>query len=222
MNRLFRSNSSASSRSSSASSGLATIPTEDINEINYEEHAIQDLNTPLNNWPISKIIPKVPTKQIYKTSFVSSTFNTDLQVTTKEQTYAISKHYEKCSLFNKEMIRQHKLRGHNFVHIGLVQVGIQPLTREGLDSSVLLQLRDARHKNMTNSILGIVESSLANGPIHFDCYHNLKISLHDPHILKILTLGIQTSGAINDMLEGSHTLALIYRIYYKCSKTNSS
>ena len=118
------------------------------------------------------------------------------------------------------MIRQHKLRGHNFVHIGLVQVGIQPLTREGLDSSVLLQLRDARHKNMNNSILGIVESSLANGPIHFDCYPNLKISLHDPHILKILTLGIQTSGAINDMLEGSHTLALIYRIYYKCSKTN--
>ena len=47
MSRLFRSNSSISTRSSSASTGLASIPAENVNEINTEEHEIQDLDIPL-------------------------------------------------------------------------------------------------------------------------------------------------------------------------------
>ncbi|KAI5325211.1 hypothetical protein L3X38_034285 [Prunus dulcis] len=40
----------------------------------------------------------------------------------------------------------------------------------------------------------MIESSLFNGPIHFDCYPNFTVSLSDPHILKSLTLHIKTSG----------------------------
>ncbi|KAI8560192.1 hypothetical protein RHMOL_Rhmol04G0236700 [Rhododendron molle] len=49
---------------------------------------------------------------------------------------------------------------------------------------------------------------------------HLERGLKDKNILKALTLNIQTAGAITNMLEGSHPLALIYRIYYKCMKTN--
>jgi hypothetical protein len=84
--------------------------------------------------------------------------------------------------------------------------------------SVLLCLRDARHNDYNTSILGMVESSLHRGPIHFDCFPDFTISLSDPQILKALTLNIKTAGY--DMLEGSQPLALIYRFYYKCMKTN--
>ncbi|KAI8571991.1 hypothetical protein RHMOL_Rhmol01G0164100 [Rhododendron molle] len=49
---------------------------------------------------------------------------------------------------------------------------------------------------------------------------HLDRGLKDKNILKALTLNIQTAGAITNMLEGIHPLALIYRIYYKCMKTN--
>ena len=65
-----------------------------------------------------------------------------------------------------------------------------------------------------------MESSLHNGPIHFNCFPYFTLSLNDPHLLKALTLNIKTAGEITQMIEGSQALALIYRIYYKCMKTN--
>ena len=64
----------------------------------------------------------------------------------------------------------------------------------------------------------MIESSLYNGPIHFDCFPYLTISLSDPHMLKALTLNIKTSGY--QVLEGTQSLALIYRVYYKVTGTN--
>ena len=68
------------------------------------------------------------------------------------------------------------------------------------------------------SMLGVVESSFHNGPINFDCFLDFTLGLSDPHILKALTLNIKTSKY--EMLEESQPLALIYRIYYECIKTN--
>ncbi|KAI8547516.1 hypothetical protein RHMOL_Rhmol07G0201800 [Rhododendron molle] len=102
----------------------------------------------------------------------------------------------------------------------LIQVVIKPLSRTGLNSSVLLSLRDSRFTVYSDSFLGLMESSLRNCPIYFNCYPDLPLSLKDKNILKALTLNIQTAGAITNMLEGSHPLALIYCIYYKCMKTN--
>ena len=41
-----------------------------------------------------------------------------------------------------------------------------------------------------------------------------------PHILKSLTLDSQTSREFTNMLEGSYSITLIYRIYYICMKIN--
>ncbi|KAI8563903.1 hypothetical protein RHMOL_Rhmol03G0145600 [Rhododendron molle] len=140
---MFRCNSSASS-----SSHLTSIP--DI--VNQEEQEYQDLNiSDFHNWNI----PKIPVKEIYRSSFLSDSFRTDQIAKTVEQVYAITKQEERCSLLSKESVKRHLDRG-----------------------------------------------------------------LKDKNILKALTLNIQTAGAITNMLKGSHALALIYRIYYKCMKTN--
>ena len=65
-----------------------------------------------------------------------------------------------------------------------------------------------------------MESSLHNGPIHFNCFPDFTLSLNDPHLLKALTLNIKTAGEITQMIEGSQPLALIYRIHYKTMKTD--
>jgi hypothetical protein len=104
------------------------------------------------------------------------------------------------------------------LHIGYVQVAVKPLTRLGINASVLLCLRDARFMEFHTSILGMMQSSQFNGPIHFDTFPNLTLALSDVNIVKALTLNVLTSGF--DMLEGGRLLAIIYRIYYKLLKTN--
>jgi hypothetical protein len=50
-------------------------------------------------------------------------------------------------------------------------------------------------------LLGMVESSLYQGPIYFNCYLNFAISLN------------------YNMLKGVQPLVIVYRIYYKLMKT---
>ena len=88
MSRLFRSNSSVRSRTS-----LSIIP--DI--VNEEEHEFQELTLDLGNWNI----PKVSIKEIYKSSFLQSSFKVDMKVKIVEQVYALTKEHEKYSLLNK-------------------------------------------------------------------------------------------------------------------------
>ena len=74
-------------------------------------------------------------------------------------------------------------------------------------------LRDARFKNFKDSILGMIPTSLYDGPVYFSCYIDLTLALDDPNIIKALTLNIASSGY--HMEEGSKPFALIYRIYYR-------
>ena len=99
------------------------------------------------------------------------------------------------------------------MHIGLVQVAVKPLTRKGVNAFVLMCLRDARFKDFRTSILGMITSSLFDGPIYFNCYPDITLTLDDPNIVKALNLDILTSSY--DMDEGSKPLAIIYRINYR-------
>jgi hypothetical protein len=133
MNRLFRSNSSVSSRSTR----IPEIP-EVVNEEHVEYHD-EDSFIDVNDWNI----PKVPSKEIYRKKWSMTSFKTEQHVKTVEQVYALNKEHELCQLFSPEAIKRHRREGHNFIHIGLVQVAIKPLTRRGLKASVMLGLRDA-------------------------------------------------------------------------------
>jgi hypothetical protein len=82
----------------------------------------------------------------------------------------------------------------------------------------MLGLRDARFTDWKDSLLGVIKATMHDGPVYFDCYPDFTVSLSDPHILKVQTLSIRTQGY--KVLEGVQPLALIYRIYYKCTGTN--
>ena len=156
-------------------------------------------------------IPKVNTKTVYKTSFVESASHFAYKARTVEQIFSISKTHEKCCLFSKrnigEFIAAKKI---SYLHIGMVQVAIKPLTRKGINASVLMCLQDARFKNFKDSILGMITASLYDGPVYFNCYPDLTLALDDPNIVKVLTLNIDSFGY--HMEECSKPFALIYPI----------
>ena len=211
---LSRSNSSASARSS-IPLFILEIPQED-GVINSEDYQLSDVDLKLGDWNI----PRMPTSEIYRSSswINKKIFKTDYHVKTIEQVYGINIEFKTCYLLSPATIRVHKKQGHNFLHIGLVQVGVEPLIREGLNSSILMALRDTRHIRFNDSLLGTIETSLSCGPVHFNCFPNFTIHLHDLHVMKALTLNIKTHGTL--MVQGASQIALIYRIYYKCLRTN--
>ena len=197
MDRLWRSNSSVNSRT-------GCLP--DI--VNEEDHTVEDneLFPDFQKWNI----PKVDTKTVYKTSFVESAFHSAYKARTVEQIFSISKTHEKCCLFSKRNISEF-IATKKYLHIGMVQVAIKPLTQKGINASVLMCLRNARFKNFKDSILGIITASLYDGPVYFNCYPDFTLTLDDPNIVKTLTLNIASSGY--HMEEGSKPFALIYHIY---------
>ena len=200
MDRLQRSNSSVSSRTG--------CPPGIVNEEdhNVKEHEIPDFR----KWTI----PKIDTKNVYKISWAENTFHSAYKVRTIEQIFSISKTHEKCCLFSKKNIGEFiATKKFSYLHIGMVQLAMKPLTRKGINSSVLMCLRDARFKNFKDSILGMITASLYDGPVYFNCYPDLTLTLDDPNIVKALTLNIASSGY--HMKEGSKPFALIYCIYYR-------
>ncbi len=132
MNRLRRSNSTVSTRSRSNLMSLEDI----VNEEDEVLHSDADLQ----NWNI----PKIDKKQVYRTSWIQSTFKTENKVKTVKRAYALNKDKDECLLFNKKVIKEFKNKGYKFLHIGLIQVGIKPLTRRGINAAMLLRLFDGR------------------------------------------------------------------------------
>jgi hypothetical protein len=195
---------------SSRSSGL---PPDIINSENVSFESNESFN--FHKWNI----PKIKYAEIYTdSSWTQNIFKSEYAVKTVEQTYAISGKNCTFQLFSKKWLEEARAKKYKFLHIGSVQVAVKPLTRLGIDASVLLCLRDARFLQFRPSILGMIQSSVYAGPVYFDVFPNMSVSLDDINFLKTLTLNIQTKGY--DMEEGSRPLAIIYRIYYRLMKTS--
>ena len=101
----------------------------------------------------------------------------------------------------------------------MVQIAIKPLTREGLNNSVLTCIRDKRHKNFSDSLLGCIELILSEGPIYFNRFPNFTVHLGDSNVIRSLMVDLKTHGF--NMEEGSRNLALIYIVYCKVMNTIS-
>ncbi|KAL4649961.1 hypothetical protein ACB092_01G051600 [Castanea dentata] len=159
-------------------------------------------------------IPNISTKTVYDLNWTEKSIFSEYRARTVEQTFSISKTHEKCCLFSKKNINEFLSKKNlKYLLIGLVQVAVKPLTRKGIDASVLMCLRDARFKKFNDSILGMITASLYDGPVYFDCYPDLALALDDSNIIKVLTLNILTSGY--DMDDGSRPFTLIYQIFYR-------
>jgi hypothetical protein len=160
---IWRSNSSVSSRSSG-------LPPDIINSENVSFKSNESFN--FHKWNI----PKIKYTDIYTdSSWTQNIFKSEYAVKTVEQTYAISGKNCTFQLFGKKFLEEAKAKKYKFLHIGSVQVAIKPLTRLGIDASVLLCLRDARFLQFKPSILGMIQSSVYAGPVHFDVFPNMLI-----------------------------------------------
>ncbi|XP_075669831.1 uncharacterized protein LOC142639556 [Castanea sativa] len=179
--------------------------------VNKEDLTVGESEYPdFRKWNILKI----STKSVYDLNWTEKSIFSEYRARTVEQTFSISKTHEKCCLFSKKNINEFLSKKNlKYLHIGLVQVAIKPLTRKGVDASMLMCLRDARFKKFNDSILGMITASLYDGPVYFDCYPDLALALDDPNIIKALTLNILTSGY--DMDDGNRPFTLIYRIFYR-------
>ena len=86
-------------------------------------------------------------KNVYKISWAENTFHSAYKVITVEQIFSISKTHEKCCLFTKKNIGKFLAsKKFSYLHTGIVQVAIKPLTRKGINASILMCLRDASKK----------------------------------------------------------------------------
>ncbi|KAG4921784.1 hypothetical protein JHK82_050728 [Glycine max] len=90
----------------------------------------------------------------------------------------------------------------------------------GINATILMCLRDIRHNKFKDSLIGMVETNLGQGPVYFNCYPNKIMSLMDRNILDSLFLNIHFHGL--DMKERKIPTALIYRIQYKVINTCAS
>ena len=183
------------------------------NTVNKKEVSIVSSDKNWQDWKL----PLVPQNKIYKkTTFSNLTFLSNYTIKIVERTYSLKQSFETIQLLSHQEIDKN-INNFSFIHFGLVQVAVKPLTRQGLNTSVFLGLRDGRFKIYQDALLGMVELSLYNGPIYFDCYPNFAVSLMDETMLKTLELDIETSGY--NMYEGAQLLVIVYRIYYKLMKT---
>ncbi|GAV83834.1 MP domain-containing protein, partial [Cephalotus follicularis] len=158
---------------------------------------------------------KISNKEISKYSPFNP-FNFTERIQTIEQTIKITKTQQNIQLLDEKTIKE-LAKNFKYIHFALVQVTIKTLTRQGLNTSVLACLRDTRHLNFNDSLIGAIETSLCNGPVYFDGYPDLTISLTDKNILETLKLKIKLYGY--NMLPGSEIIAIIHHLHYKA--TNS-
>ena len=197
------------------------------NKTNVKNCLIEEYEVPknldlLNKWTIPKIQPKVLYElgTFEELGFVQS-------VKTTEENLTMNQNEITLKLLSYNDINRYQTH-YNYLHIGLVQIAFKPLTLQGLPESFLAVLRDARNRNWKQSLMGIIQTSLTNGPVYFNVYPNLQLSLSDVNILDALTLNVKTHGY--NYVPGSELICICYRIYFRplvsmnprCKRTNMS
>ncbi|PHT53575.1 hypothetical protein CQW23_08037 [Capsicum baccatum] len=198
----------STSKNSSSTSTSYNSPSSKLKEKN----SFSDLQQSIDDWQILKH----PQDQIYKAPSRWRSLTSDYHISTVEQTIPLESDHEDIKLLNPRTIERRKHK-HNYLHFGLVQIASKPLSREDLDTSLLLCLRDSRFLDFNDSLLGMVETSLCNGLIYFDCFSNFIVSLKDLNILDSLTLNVKTSNYKTK--SESLPVAVIYRVQYKAMNT---
>ena len=146
---------------------LNLFKSSNVKNVSREEYDIpKDLNL-LNKWTIPRIEPR--------TIYQYGTFeNIGLKniVKTVEESIPIDNNELSVELLTRHLIEKY-VHSYKFIHIGLIQVALKPLTLNGLPESFIAILRDARNLNWRQSLMGIMQSSLAYGPVYFNVKPNL-------------------------------------------------
>ena len=115
-------------------------------------------------------------------------------------------------LLDSKSIEKHKKDKYNFINFGMIQVAVKPLTRLGLNTSIVMCLRDNRHLDYQDSIIGAVQVRLNGGSVYFQCFLNFTIRLRDADILDSVVLHVKTHDF--KCKKGNNPVSIITRFAY--------
>ena len=133
-----------------SSSSRSQMSSKTDNIVNKEEVSVVSSEKNWQNWNL----PLVPQNKIYKkTTFSNISFLSNYTIKIVERTYSLKQSSETLQLLSHQEIDKN-INKFSFIHFGLVQVAVKPLTRQGLNTSVLLCLRDGRFKIYQDALLG--------------------------------------------------------------------
>ena len=121
-------------------------------------------------------------------------------------------------LLDSKSVEKHKKDHYNFIHFGMIQAATKPLTRLGLNTFIVMCLRDNRHLDYRDSIIGAIQTGLHDGPIYFQCFPNFTVRLRDANILDLVVLHIKTHGF--KFKKGNNLVSIITRFAYKSMTTS--
>ena len=111
-------------RSSSSRSQMSSMSD---NTVNKEEVSLTNVSLE-NNWQDWKL-SLVPQNKIYKkTTFSKFSFLSDYTIKIVERTFPLKQSFETIQLLSRQEIDKN-IDNFSFIHIGLVQVAVKPLTR---------------------------------------------------------------------------------------------
>ncbi|KAG6588193.1 hypothetical protein SDJN03_16758, partial [Cucurbita argyrosperma subsp. sororia] len=198
----------ACGRRRSSCSKSASSHTLDTDEYDIVEKGKDDLLT----WNI----PTLPTSKIYKTNLFTH-FSRNSLLKTKEGNSPLSNGGGYLNLIREDDDLWHLQNKYRTIHIGMVQIGVKALTRGPLNAKVLLCLRDARHRNLQDSLLGMVEANLKDGPLYFNVFPNIVESLSAPRLDDLLFLNAKVRE-FEQLPEGPKNIVVMYRVCYKVLK----
>ena len=180
--------------------------------VNNEEINYPKIQNDLDDWKL----PKVSNQEIYKKWTFK--FFTDYTIRTSEMSISLEQDDQVIRLLDSKPVEKNKKDHYNFIHFGMIQVAAKPLTRLGLNTSIVMCLRDNRHLDYRDSIIGAVQAGLNDGPAYFQCFPNFTIRLRDADILDSMVFHVKTHGF--KFKQGNSLVSIITRFAYKSMTTS--
>lgn len=149
------------------------------------------------NWRM----PEIPASEIYDLPLFQFRATTLIRYCSVNVPISLGQTKYQIPLIQQADIDWGLEHGYEYIHIGLIQFGINPLVRPGLDTSALLCIIDSRHNSFQDAMISGFQAPLHNGPVWSSALPRYQVSLRDPYINTLLQAYIQFVGF--DMDAGS-------------------
>ena len=103
-----------------------------------------------------------------------------------------------------------------YILIRLIQVTITVLFRQGIDTPILAVIFYKRFSNPMKTIIGGIQSNLANGVVWFNIRPNFFISINDSNLEDTVRIRIKTQEL--EMKSNSYDLAIRWKTIHELTK----
>ena len=182
-------------------------PPEETNQVRLSNFIQEDMVVDFSKYEKHKSIRKDEVYRLSKLPLWSTRYFEQASGNTTARLTENSK--IEIKLFNKEKIMRlcKKHPQIRYIHIGVIQIEITALFRQGIDTPILAFLFDKRFiENPASALIGGIDSNLVVGNIWFRIKPNYFVSVTDPNIEDTLVLRIKTEGL--GMKSNSENLAI--------------